>query len=168
MCFTCWLCSIPEVCDSEQKKMSFDFWESDLCQFWHENCCRLILNLIRATYHPDCISLPRKFRIAAVAFFFLHHLWAQSRSVSSPLMNFASLPAGRPFTSPHQPQSVDFLPLMWSQQRTMMSPLLYYYPRTSPPESYWWSWLTLRGQSSHCSVVFQLSACFLLWVALKH
>lgn len=65
----CWLCNISGVCNSEQKKMSFEFRESDLYQFWHENCRRLILNLIIAAYHPDCIYLPSKFRIAAVASF---------------------------------------------------------------------------------------------------
>lgn len=64
-----WQCNISGVCNSEQKKMSFEFRESDLCQFWHDNCRRLILNLIIAAYHPDCISLPSKFRIAAVASF---------------------------------------------------------------------------------------------------
>lgn len=49
--------------------MSFEFRESDLCQYWHDNCRRLILNLIRAAYHPDCIYLPSKFRIAVVASF---------------------------------------------------------------------------------------------------
>lgn len=77
--------------------MSFDFWESDLCQFWHENCCRLILNLIRAAYHPDCISLPRKFRIAAVAFFFLHHLWGTVAICFMPAHEFCKATCGEAF-----------------------------------------------------------------------
>lgn len=79
--------------------MSFDFWESDLCQFWHENCCRLILNLIRAAYHPDCISLPRKFRIAAVAFFFLslHHLWRTVAICFRPAHEFCKVTCGEAF-----------------------------------------------------------------------
>lgn len=131
------------VCNSEQRKMSFEFRESDLCQFWH----RLILNLIIAAYHPDCIFLPSKFRIAAVAS-------SSSSSVGTVAIAFIlahelnmftcgeafriTAPASKPWFAPTDVESA-----------TDREPIPLLLPKKFTSRDYWWSGLSPWDQSSY-------------------